>query len=75
MSGTIGETWEYQRDVRMCDFPKKSRQISWVTFSLNGKEIAAFTVKGMAPGEIQATVELLAHERGVEPSDIIVGTR
>lgn len=57
--------------------PKKEKTIDakWVTFTLNGKEIAAFTVKGMAPGEIQATVELLAYERGVAPSDIVVGTR
>ena len=52
-----------------------SQEFRWVTFSLNGTEIAAFTVKGMAPREIQATVELLAYERGVTPSDIVVGTR
>ena len=52
-----------------------SQEYRWITFSLNGKEIAAFTVKGYVPGEIQATKELLAYEKGVAPSDIVVGTR
>lgn len=57
------------------DTRKGSGKRSWVTFSLNGKEIAAFTIKGMAPGEIQATVELLAYEKGVTPAEITVGAR
>ena len=47
----------------------------WITFSLDGKEIAAVTIKGSFPGEIQDTKELLACEKGVDPSEIVVGTR
>lgn len=51
------------------------QEFRWVTFSLDGKEIAAISVKGIAPCEIQATVELLAYEKGVTPSEIVVGAR
>lgn len=47
----------------------------WITFSIDGKEIAAVTVKGTFHGEIKATIELLAYEKGVDPSKITVGTR
>lgn len=52
-----------------------SQKPRWITFSMDGKEIAAVTIKGTFPGEIQATVELLAYEKGVDPSKITVGTR
>lgn len=51
------------------------QEFRWVTFSLNGKEIAAISVKGLFPGEIQETVKLLAYEKGVTPAEITVGAR
>ena len=54
---------------------KKSVDAKWITFSLRGEEIAAFTIKGYCSGEIQVTKELLAYEKGVDPSDIVVGAR
>ena len=54
---------------------KKKKVVKWVTFSLNGKEVAAFTVKGMAPDEIKETAALLAYEKGVHRSEIVVGFR
>lgn len=60
-------------------FTKKKKDTSknprWVTFILNGKEIAAFTVMGMAYDEIKETVKLLAYEKGVDPDEIYIGTR
>ena len=47
----------------------------WVTFSVDGVEIAAITFKGLFPGEIKATIEFLASEKGIDPSKIVVGTR
>lgn len=57
--------------------PKKEKTVDakWVTFSLNGTEIAAISVKGLYPGEIQETVKLLAYEKGVTPAEITVGAR
>lgn len=52
-----------------------SQEYRWITFSLNGKEIAAITIKGLFPDEIQETVKLLAYEKGVDPSEITVGRR
>lgn len=42
----------------------------WVVFTLNGKELAAYTVRGTFPGELQATKESLAAEKGVDVSQI-----
>ena len=47
----------------------------WITFTLDGREIAAVSIKGFFPGEIKETVSLLAYENGVEPGKIIVGHR
>ena len=52
-----------------------SKEPRWITFNIDGKEIAAVTIKGLFPGEIESTVELLAYEKGVNPSKITVGTR
>lgn len=52
-----------------------SHEKKWITFSLDGKEIAAMSVKGTFPGEIKATIELLAYEKGVDPGKIVVGSR
>lgn len=57
------------------EFKKKKKVAKWVTFSLNGKEIAAFTVKGMAADEIKETADLLAYEKGVHRREIVVGFR
>lgn len=42
----------------------------WVVFTLNGKELAAYTVRGTFSGELQATKESLAAEKGVDVSQI-----
>lgn len=42
----------------------------FVLFFLNGEEILRYTIRGTFPGELEATKELLASERGVEPSEI-----
>ena len=47
----------------------------WITFILNGKEIASISIKGSFPGEVEETVKLLAYEKEVEPSEIVVGIR
>lgn len=52
-----------------------SQDHRWITFNIDGKEIAAVTIKGTFPGEIKATAELLAYERGVDPTKITIGTR
>lgn len=52
-----------------------STEPRWITFLLHGKEIAAITIKGLFPGEIEDTVKLLAYEKKVDPGEIIVGTR
>lgn len=52
-----------------------SQEFRWITFSLNGEEIAAISVKGLFSGEISDTVKLLAYEKGVDPSEIVVGAR
>lgn len=52
-----------------------SQEFRWITFSLNGEEIAAISVKGLFPGEIQETVKLLAYENGVTTGEITVGAR
>lgn len=54
---------------------KKATEAKWITFSLNEKEIAAISIKGSFPGEIDDTVKLLAYEKEVDPSEIVVGIR
>ena len=45
----------------------------WVVFrDQNGKELCAYTVKGTFRGELAATKELLASERGIPAEDISV---
>lgn len=52
-----------------------NKKAKWITFSLNGKEIAAISIKGSFPGEVKETVALLAYEKKVDPSEIVVGAR
>ena len=54
---------------------KKVTEAKWITFSLNGNEIAAISIKGSFSGEIDETVKLLAYEKEVDPSEIVVGIR
>lgn len=64
---TEGETRDSKR--------KKATEAKWITFSLNGKEIAAISIKGSFSGEIDDTVKLLAYEKEVDTSEIVVGIR
>lgn len=43
---------------------------SWVVFYHEEKELVAITVRGLFPGEISATKELLAYENSI-PEDAI----
>lgn len=54
---------------------KWKRGFKWITFSLDGKEIAAISIKGSFPGEVKDTVGLLAYDRNVDPDKIEVGYR
>ena len=47
----------------------------WAVFrnKETGQELAAYTIRGTAPGEEAATIELLAFENGIEPEQIAVG--
>jgi len=54
---------------------KKATEAKWITFSLNGNEIAAISINGSFSGEIDETVKLLAYEKEVDPSEIVVGIR
>ena len=42
----------------------------WKVFTLAGKEIASYTMRGTFHGEEKATKELLAYENGCQPEDI-----
>jgi hypothetical protein len=42
----------------------------YLVFTLNGKEIMAYTIYGTFPGEKQATLELLAYENNCKLEDI-----
>lgn len=44
--------------------------IPWAVFYHGDKELASFTVSGMAPGEVEATKELLAYEKNIPVSEI-----
>ena len=46
----------------------------WTVFSYQGKELAAYTVRGTFPGEMKATRDQLAAENGCRPEDIQVRT-
>lgn len=50
---------------------EKKREL-WLVFTLNGKEIASYTVRGTSSGELEATKGLLAFENHCSSSDIIV---
>lgn len=54
---------------------KKATEAKWITFSLKGKEIAAISINGTFFGEVEDTVKLLAHEKEVDPREIVVGIR
>lgn len=42
----------------------------YLVFTLNGKEIMAYTIYGTFPGEKKATMELLAYEHKCKEEDI-----
>ena len=43
----------------------------WIVFfGPDGKELYSFTVAGMMEGEIEATIGLLAYERGIQEGSI-----
>lgn len=42
----------------------------WIMFYLDGKEILRISKAGLHEGELEATLGLLAYERGVSESDI-----
>lgn len=44
----------------------------WIVFTdrHTGRELCAYTVRGTFPGELEATVEHLAHEHGISLEQI-----
>lgn len=46
--------------------------VDWVVFYHGREELAAVTLQGLFPGEIRATIELLAYEHGLTQDDISV---
>lgn len=43
----------------------------WIVFyGPNGKELASYTLRGTYPGELDATINLLAYEHGLSPGEI-----
>lgn len=42
----------------------------WLVFYHGEKELAAYTLRGTFAGERQATIELLASEKGIPESEI-----
>lgn len=46
--------------------------VPWIVFYHRGQELAAVTLQGLFPGEIRATIELLAGERGIPSQEISV---
>lgn len=44
----------------------------WITFSHQGKELVAYTVRGTFAGEREATLESIAQERGIPKDQITV---
>lgn len=44
--------------------------IPWKVFTLDGKELLAYTVREEFPGEEKATKKMLAYENGCQPEDI-----
>lgn len=46
--------------------------VQWVVFYHGKQELAAVTLRGLFPGEIRATIELLAYEHGITQDSISV---
>lgn len=44
--------------------------VGWIVFYLAGKEILRISKAGLYKGELEATLGLLAYERGVSEGDI-----
>ena len=42
----------------------------WIVFYHDGREILRISKNGLHEGELQATIGLLAYERGISESDI-----
>lgn len=43
---------------------------AWVVFFVDGREVCAYTLRGTFAGELEATKEQLAFDRGILPSQI-----
>lgn len=56
------------------DIRKGSRKAkeAWLIFTLDGKEIAAYSIKGTFSGELEATKDLLAFENHCPKEEIKV---
>lgn len=54
------------------DTEEEEEQEEWKVFYHGPKEICAYTTFGEGAGEEKATIELLAAERGISPSEITV---
>ena len=46
------------------------KEYRWVVFSIRGRELCRYSIKGTFTGEMEATVELLAYENGIEADEI-----
>lgn len=45
---------------------------NWIVFRLNGRVLCKYSIKGTFLGEMEATLELLAYDNGVDPQDITI---
>lgn len=46
--------------------------VPWIVFYHKKQELLAVTLRGLHPGEIRQTIELLAYERGIPSQEISV---
>ena len=44
----------------------------WLVFRHEGRELCAYTLRGTFPGERQATIKQLAHDKGIPAEEITV---
>ena len=44
----------------------------YIVFFVNGKEKAAYTVRGTFHGELEDTKNLIAYENGMDPENVLV---
>ena len=63
--------WRQRRSGDYAVYGVRPAMVSdWIVFYLAGKEILRISKAGLHEGEIEATLGLLAYERGVCESDI-----